>query len=442
MQKNIKKDRPVIHFRFGKNFLSFGYVQAVTIAIQLALVPFFLMHWGTEYYAEWIVITGIPQLLVFLDAGTSLASGNRATMFASNKEPEKALTSLHTGTTITIVICGLVFISALFQHFFIDWENTLNLKRIDANTANSTISLMLGYLCCNLISGPISAWFRTIDRTATGTFLIANKRALDILVSIVILSSNGTAETLAGALFTSQIIANLLILAFLNKISPWSIFSLKQASKHELKQVWAPALAGTGIPIAQTITLQGGVQVLNLLGSQQETIVAYSMVRTLVRLIIQIGITSTNALVPEIARKPESSDAQKIKKFVNRVSLIVISISIVLYIGLIIVGPKFIEIWSQGKIYAPGWIFAILGLHAIINTAWYIPSSLLIATNKHIAIGLLYAASSALALAAWIAVGTRIDPIVGAGLLLAIPEIAILTHTIKKHLNTNRAEAS
>jgi len=158
------------------------------------------------------------------------------------------------------------------------------------------------------------------------------------------------------------------------------------------------------------------------------------MVRTLVRLIIQIGITLTNALIPEIARRTESSSAIKIKNFVSQVSLSAIIVSIVLYIGLIIAGPRIIEIWSQGNIYASGWTFAILGIHTIINIAWYIPSSLLMATNQHMKISLLYAVSSALALAAWITVGTKIDIIVGAGLLLAIPEIILLIFTINKQL--------
>ena len=56
------------------------------------------------------------------------------------------------------------------------------------------------------------------------------------------------------------------------------------------------------------------------------------------------------------------------------------------------------------------------------------------ATNQHMKISLLYAVSSALALAAWITVGTKIDIIVGAGLLLAIPEIILLIFTINKQL--------
>jgi len=327
-----------------------------------------------------------------------------------------------------------MFTLACYQYYFLDWQSLLNLNKIDANEANIIINLMLGYLCCNLLSGPLSAWFRTLDRTATGTFLIANKRALDILVSIVVLSLNERAEILAGALFVGQLVANAIILVYLTKISPWSIINLKNTTKSEFKQVWSPALAGTGIPIAQTITLQGGIQVLNLLGSQHEVIVVYSMVRTLVRLIIQIGITLTNALIPEIARRTESSSAIKIKNFVSQVSLSAIIVSIVLYIGLIIAGPRIIEIWSQGNIYASGWTFAILGIHTIINIAWYIPSSLLMATNQHMKISLLYAVSSALALAAWITVGTKIDIIVGAGLLLAIPEIILLIFTINKQL--------
>lgn len=53
---------------------------------------------------------------------------------------------------------------------------------------------------------------------------------------------------------------------------------------------------------------------------------------------------------------------------------------------------------------------------------------MLISTNRHTRTSLIYALSSAAALVLWLACKERIDPLLGASLLLSLPELVVLVY--------------
>ncbi len=71
---------------------------------------------------------------------------------------------------------------------------------------------------------------------------------------------------------------------------------------------------------------------------------------------------------------------------------------------------------------------ALIGSHTILNVAWFILAAMLISTNRHTATSLIYALSSLAALLAWLACKEHIDPLLGASLLLSLPELVVLVY--------------
>ena len=73
--------------RLRSNVFGYGYYQVVTIVVQLVLVPFYLKFWGTKLYADWLVLSGIPTMLLLLDFGVGQATANKATGGFSDLSP-------------------------------------------------------------------------------------------------------------------------------------------------------------------------------------------------------------------------------------------------------------------------------------------------------------------------------------------------------------------
>jgi len=72
-----------------KNGLSSFGQKGVRVLEQLFLIPFFITHWGTAYYGEWLTLTIIPSVLAFSDLGLGSAAPNSFVLkYASGKYHE------------------------------------------------------------------------------------------------------------------------------------------------------------------------------------------------------------------------------------------------------------------------------------------------------------------------------------------------------------------
>ena len=272
--------------KFRANTLGYGYSQIATLAVQLALVPFFLSIWGKEVYADWLVITGIPTFLALLDLGVAQSSANRATMLAAAGNWNGARRSLQTAAVSSLCVGGIIILIVFSLTSLINIPSHLNLKSISNIEAEKILLVISTGLSVHLLTGPVDAWFRVIDRAATGAFLLANRRIVDVIVSIAVLLSGGDPLQLAVTLLIFQVISLIVCINLANKFSTERILGISEASWSEWKLTIKPALAYTAFPISQALTLQGGVQVLNQIGNA-DTIVAFTMARTLMRLVLQ-----------------------------------------------------------------------------------------------------------------------------------------------------------
>ncbi|MDI9728290.1 lipopolysaccharide biosynthesis protein [Stutzerimonas stutzeri] len=429
--RETKSESRSLFSRVRINIISYGYAQVVTLLAQLVLVPFFLKYWGAELYADWLVLTGIPSMLVLLDLGVSQASANRATMLAGAQNPHGVCCSLQTALAFTLLLIASVLLAALIVNQEISWVNILRLSKLEQHQASTIMLIMSAYLCVTLLGGPLDGWFKAIDQTATGAFLLANRRMADIIVSIFVLVMGGDSIDLATAMLACQLTILIILVVIARALSPWPVLGLSHASWNEFRRIWKPATAYAGFPLAQVITLQGGVQILNQV-STPTIVVGFTMARTMMRLIIQLGVILNNALKPEISRLAGRGEIDKAKKITLRASVGTLLLSSIIYISAIIAGPQIIDWWGHGKIQTDSTTLSLVGLHTLLNIAWFIPAALLIATNKHISTAGIYGASSFLAFLLWANFAKSIPPIIGASFLLAAPELAVLVFLLFK----------
>jgi len=413
--------QPTLFERFRLNALSYGYAQVVTVLAQLVQLPFFVKCWGKTGYSDWLVLTGVPSLFILLDLGISQASANRATIRAGAHDWPAARTILQTAFVFACALGLLIFALTWAVTPWIDWVSLLKLHTIGNDEARLITLCMALYVGFQLLGGPVDGWFRAMDHAPLGAFLIANRRLADILVTIAVLLYGGGTVTLAAAMCACQALLAVGQVLIANRYTPLPVVGCRHASWAEFRTVLKPSLAYASFPLSQAITLQGGVQVLNQIAGPS-VVVAYTMARTLMRMIIQFGVVANYALKPEISRLAGQGDMARARAFTRSAALWIVAACLAVYAGLVVAGPRIIEIWGRGTVHVGHAELAVIGLHALLNVAWFIPAALLIATNTHVSVAAVYAGASSAALAIWLLLQHLVAPTYGAALLLVVPE--------------------
>jgi O-antigen/teichoic acid export membrane protein len=150
------------------------------------------------------------------------------------------------------------------------------------------------------------------------------------------------------------------------------------------------------------------------------------MTRTLTRLVINLGMLVNNALRPQFSLMLGAGDRQQALEFLLKIWRLTTMAGVIGYLGLVLIGPTFLQYWSGGRVLEGHWFVAMVGVHAVFGLVWHIPAALEMAENKHGHYALYYAGSALVSMAAWLVLSGLIEPVVGAALLLALPELVMV----------------
>lgn len=411
--------------KIARNLSGYGYSQIITLGSQILVVPFFISAWGVRQYGEWLVLTSVPLFLAMLELGVSEASATRASLASGSKDLFIVRRTLDTAMAFSLVTASVVAIIGNSLSIYVPWTNYLDLNDFSPHTATIIFSSMSFYLAFNFLVGPITAWLKAMDQTALSAFSTANRRASEMAVTTVSLYLGAGPATLAVCLMVTSLATTIAYYVIALNRSNIGAMSLKHADMRELRTVIWPALSYMALPLAQVVTLQGGILLLNSLAGAT-SVAAFTMARTMVRLLMQIGIVFNSAMRPEVSRLLGSGQTIAAKRTVINGSLIAAVIIVMGIIGVAVLGPYILELWSTGKIVLSSEFLTLLALHAAANVIWYVPSTLLFAQNRHGNISWLYMFFSIASMSTWFMLSTEIEPQVGAALMMLLPELLMV----------------
>jgi O-antigen/teichoic acid export membrane protein len=414
-----------LHRRFLLNAAAYGYGPVVTLVVQLVQVPLFLAFWGVEKYGEWLVLTGIPLMFVLADAGVAQASASKCIMETGRKSFEEARNTLRTARAYATLVALLLAAVGIALAIFVDWSALLKLSSVSPASASVVILLVACYVAVTLQGGYLGAWLRASDQTPVHAFIEGSTRVLDLSAVALTLFVGGGFIAAAAALLLSAVVCRTIHALVACRFSSAELSRPGKATLRQLRAILKPSAAFIGIALTQTLTVQGGIQMLNQISTQQ-TVVLFNTVRILVRTLVLFGGAVSNALRPELARLVGQGLQAPAVIFTHRVTVAALGVGAMFYLMLVAFGPLAVKMWTHSTVEASHVIIGMIGLHALMHIAWLMPATLSIATNRHARYAGIYAAFAIVALGVWILGRNAIDPIVGASLLLAAPECAAL----------------
>ena len=405
------------------NAAAYGYGPVVTLVVQLVQVPFFLSFWGVEKYGEWMVLTGVPLMFVLADAGITQASATKCITEMGRQSFEDARNTLQTARVYVALFALLVTAAGILLAIMVDWTSILKLSTVPSSSAKVVMFLIACYVAVNLQGGFLGARLGGSDQTPVHAFIEGSTRMLDLCAVTLALFIGGGFITVAVALLLSAVVGRLTHSLVAHRLSSHQLRSSGKATFDHLRAVLKPSASFIGITLTQTLTVQGGIQILNQTSNQQ-TVVLFNTVRILVRTLVLLGGAVSNALRPELARLVGAEQEYLAEAFLKKITAKTLAIGIAIFVMLLLLGPLTIKLWTHSAIESPRLVVGMIGLHAIIHVAWLIPATLSIAKNQHARYTTAYALSALIAFGLWVIAKDFINPIMGAALLLALPELA------------------
>jgi O-antigen/teichoic acid export membrane protein len=364
--------RAIILRGVGAN--AFG--QVITVLIQLLSLPLCLHVWSLSKYGTWVLISAVPGYLIMGDLGMVSAAGTRMTLALSRGDAEAANVSFHTACAFMLGALSAASMGLLV----IAWWGAPWLSAKDESAA--FIFLCFGVLLA-LFSSLMDITLRATDRYASSMSFINLARLSEWIGLIIGLFYGGRFESAALGSLLGRAVATAAVFIWSNRLQRSFTWSLKSASREELK-----IIAALSFPISYGLLLQGVTLIVgHALGSAEVAI--FTIYRTVARITIQISGIYGNALWTSFARAFGAGNDKDLRLLYTQSVRISLILTAVVGVGLYSFFPMFLQRWTHNDVpYRPA-LCLLMVIYASIGSVSLVPRIVLIATNHHVTLSLI-----------------------------------------------------
>jgi O-antigen/teichoic acid export membrane protein len=406
--------------------------QITNAAIQLVSLPIFLKYWGTDLYGEWLILSSIPIYLSMSDIGFGVAAANEMTMKIAQDKEKEALSvfqSIWLIVSITSIIFALI---AILGVNFIPLKQWLNISRMTNKETVIVFSLLIIHVLAGIQASFLTSGFRCEGNYAIGVHCYTVSRFCEYLVLLLAVTLGANPPIAALSFMLTRIFFVLIVRAILKYKSPWIIYGYKYANVNNIKKLTKPALASMGFPLSTALSNQGS---LIIIGSffNPSSVVVFSVLRTVSRIVIQLIGIVRNTISPEISSAYGKRDLNLVKKIHRNACQISFYLALSSVLILVIKGDWLLKKWTVGQIEIDLTLFYLFLLIIIVSSLWYVSITVLTATNNHEKVTISYLVINAFSLALAVLLIPIFD-IKGMVLSLLIAEISIAFIVISNSL--------
>jgi O-antigen/teichoic acid export membrane protein len=370
------------------------YSQLVQTVLQLLSVPIFATHWGLATYGAWLLIFTVPNYLTFADFGFAAAAGNDMTVSVARGDRAAARRTFLAVRATMAGICVVLLVICAAIVYCIPDRSLAFVPGISHIQARHAILMLAAFGVLSVQNSVSMAAFRSIGQYATGTYLSTTIVFVENIGALAVVSLGGNIETTAATYLLLGILGILVRIVWLRLQAAWLVSFSWRISFGEARRLLHPALAVLALPMAQALFLQGTVAMVGL-AAGAVAVPAFTAVRTLSRIGVQLTMTVNHAVLPEFTMAAAAVDHTRRARlaFISIAS----SIGILLPMFLVIAvgGPLILKLWTHGAIHAPYALILIMALTMVVNGTWYPISNLIFALNRHAQYSYYYLAAAA-----------------------------------------------
>ena len=373
-----------------------GYGQAVNILIQVATVPLLIHAWGVTLYGEWLILSAIPVYLAVSDVGFTTAAQNDMTI-AVGKGDRGAVFETFQSTWILVLAVSLAVVAAVVGAVTtLPLDAWLNLATLSGAEVGWVLVLLSLQVVLNLQTGQIYCGFHYRGSYGLGQFLLASVRLVELLFLAVVVIFGGEPVVAAAALLSGRAAGAVAMRVMLRRVDPDIEFGWRHARLATVKRLANPALAFAAFPLANALSAQGMVLVIGItLGPA--AVAVFATLRTLTRFGVQLVGSVNRIVMAEIASAFGAGDTHLLRKLHHHACQAALWLSIAVAVGLVVLGPWIVRVWTDGAIEMQHGLFYLLLAILVVNGLWHASMMLVYATNRHQRVALVYLGASVIA---------------------------------------------
>ncbi len=376
------------------------YGQMVVALIQIAGVPILLHCWGGRTYGEWLIVCALPSYLSMTDLGFSMSAGNDMTRLVAVGDSDEAQAVFQSVLLLLLCTTSAVLILMLALLWVLPVGRWLHLGGLTPLQVKCVIGCLAAEILIKLFDGLNHAGFRAngayaLHQTITSTTPLLQQGAL---WTVACLGGSPLAAVAAYLLVRAVVVPATMVL--LLRRCHWLHLGVTLARWAHLARLFKPALGNLALPLAQALGIQGMVLVVGgMLGPL--AVVAFSTMRTLTRLALQLVACISYAAEPEFAAMLAERGQSQMAAFFQRTMRLSLWIAIITVAAIAALGPEILRYWTHGAVRADPVLLGFLLATVLSQTLWNGAVSMLKACNRHLraAMGQLVSAAAALLLA-------------------------------------------
>jgi O-antigen/teichoic acid export membrane protein len=354
---------------------------AVTLAVQLCLIPSFVALSSADVLGKWLIISVIPGYLALVDFGLGAVISTAATARYANGEVEAARALLTAGWRITRLVAVLSLSAAVLLS---DWLGRALLGDDSADVRASIVLLALfvaGALYCNYGE----ARLRVVGAVGRGASMLAVARALDfigLLVGLLVQPSvlGAAAGQLGGRMLGCLLFAVICgrSAAVVGGRAPHQCLGLQ-----ELKVLVLPALSFLLLPLGTALVTQGVVLVVaKQLGAQ--AVVTLAVARVMTNVIRQVTNVLTNGLLPSVTREMSLGHFRDVTRRLKMAGMVSAGFCAIVAVALALGHAQIMHAWLGTGVARPTLgLLLLFVLTTAADVPWLTMNVMLVGTNQH-----------------------------------------------------------
>lgn len=371
----------------GVSANAFGSV--ITTAIQLVTVPVLLSLWGTALYGSWLILFSVPALLAMSDWGFENAAGNAITVAITAKDERRALEVFQAYW----LIASLVSVALLAGALVILRIATPAVSSLDSRTTGLAALLLIAHVGVMLQAGLMRAVFRAIGHYAEGVMHQNIARVTDAaaVVGAALLGRGVLAA--ASIMLASRIVMTIVSAIFLRRHAKWVRPGLTTLGSPTVRAQLKPLLGMMAFPFGFAVSLQGMVAAVGLILGPV-VVVTFATLRTLSRLVFQLGGIISNAMLPEASLAFSSGDTSLARAIHRRGCQAVLWVTVSLSAAVAVAGDWILAAWTRGAVAPDHTVLFLLLFVACIDAFWTASSVIAIGAGRFERISVIYAVST------------------------------------------------
>lgn len=386
--------------------------MAITVGIQLASLPLFLVFWNTASYGVWLLISALPAYLAMADVGMVTAAGNRMTMAMGAGDTALANRVFQSAQMFMLIVCAALLVLALPVIVWAPWPTDATLDQRMALMA-LTASVVVAFA-----GGLSEQVFKATHRYALGTLLGNITRLAEWAGWMLGLMAVGSFSAVAITGLAFRVAGTLLTMVVARSGEHGLQWGSRHATRATVHQMVRPAAAFMAFPLANALSFQG---VTLLVGAMlgPVAVAVFSTYRTLARTAVQVTAMFSHSLWPEFSRLFGQGSLAELRQLAGRSGWLSAAQVLVLCGALYLASPWLLEAWTHGKIAFDPTVMGLLIAYAAVSGLWHVPRVLLMSTNQHGALAWwsMLAGAACVTLTAWLAPRVGLSGVGGAMLL-------------------------